>query len=166
MFRKKLKNLEIIGANTFVSIEGIENIPAKVDTGADSSSVHAKNISVSKSGVLSFELFGQKFERKKFKAVVVRSSNGDEEIRYRAPLTVKIGGKKIKAFFTLSNREKNHFPVLIGRKTIKNRFIVDVSEREIIPRKIPRTKNLNSELEKNPFKFHEKYIKSKEGEEK
>lgn len=164
MLNIKRKNLEIIGANTFVSIEGIKGIPAKIDTGADSSSVHVDNISVSEDGVLSFELFGRKIERKEFKAVVVRSSNGEEEIRYRAPLSIVIGSKRIKAFFTLSNREKNNFPVLIGRKTIKNKFIVDVSEREIEPKARLRSKKLNRELQKNPFKFHEKYIKLNEKE--
>ncbi len=164
MLKIKRKNLEIIGANTFVSIEGIDNIPAKIDTGADSSSVHVENLSVSEDGILSFELFGKKIERKDFKAVVVRSSNGDEEVRYRAPLSMKIGSKKIKAFFTLSNRGKNNFPVLIGRKTIKNKFVVDVSEREIQPKARLRSKSLNRELQKNPFKFHQKYIKSNEKE--
>lgn len=164
MTKKNRKNLEIIGANTFVSIEGVEGIPAKIDTGADSSAVHVENLSVSKDGVLSFELFGKKIERKDFKAVVVRSSNGEEEIRYRAPLSVKIGSKKIKAFFTLSNREKNNFPVLIGRKTIKNRFVVDVSEREVPLKKRLRSKRLNRELQKNPYEFHQKYIKLSEKE--
>ena len=164
MLKNNRKNLEIIGANTFVAIEGIENIPAKIDTGADSSSVHVDNISVSKDGTLSFELFGKKIERKEFRAVVVRSSNGEEEIRFRAPLSVKIGSKKIKAFFTLANREKNDFPVLIGRKTIKNKFIVDVSEREIPLKKRLRSKRLNQELQKNPYEFHQKYIKLSEKE--
>ena len=165
MSKKTKKNLPIIGANAFVEIEGIKEIPAKIDTGADSSSVHAKNISVSKDGVLSFELFGQKFERTEFKATAVRSSNGDEEIRYRVPLSLKIGDKKIRAFFTLTNREKNNFPVLIGRKTIKNRFIVDVSDRPIRPKLPHKTSHLNELLKKNPFKFHKKYIESNEEEE-
>ena len=156
MLKNNRKNLEIIGANTFVSIEGVNDIPAKIDTGADSSSVHVENLSVSEDGILSFELFGKKIERKDFKAVVVRSSNGDEEVRYRAPLSMKIGSKKIKAYFTLSNREKNDFPALIGRKTIKNKFIVDVSEREVPLKKHLRSKHLNHELQKDPYKFHQK----------
>lgn len=156
---KRKKSLEIIGANTFVDIEGVKNIPAKIDTGADSSSVHAENISVSEDGTLTFEIFGKRLSTKDFKVAVVRSSNGDEEIRYRAPLSVKIGKKKIKAFFTLSNRSKNNFPVLIGRKTIKNKFIVDVSKTEIEKKALTRSPKLNNELKKNPFKFHQKYIK-------
>ncbi len=151
---------EIIGANTFVSIEGVEGIPAKIDTGADSSSVHAENINVSKEGILSFEIFGKKVERKSYKVAIVRSSNGEEQIRYRAKLSIKIGSKKINATFSLSDRSKNHFPVLIGRKTIKNKFIVDVSQEEIRPEKHHKTPHLNKELSENPFKFHQKYVKS------
>ena len=157
---KRKKSLEIIGANTFVDIEGVKNIPAKIDTGADSSSVHAENISVSEDGTLTFEIFGKKLSTKDFKVAVVRSSNGDEEIRYRAPLSVKIGKKKIKSFFSLSDRSKNIFPVLIGRKTIKNKFIVDVSREEFRPEKHQKTPHLNKELSENPFKFHQKYVKS------
>lgn len=152
-------HLEIIGANTFVSIEGIKNIPAKVDTGADSSSVHVENLNVSKDGTLTFELFGKKIKRRDFRAAVVRSSNGDEEIRYYAELKLGIGGKKIKSMFSLSDRSKNTFPVLIGRKTIKNKFIVDVSKAEIKRKALRRASKLNKELKKNPFKFHQKYIK-------
>lgn len=152
--------LETIGANVFVSIEGVENIPAKIDTGADSSSLHAEKISVSEDGVLSFVIFGKKISTKNFKVAVVRSSNGDESIRYRTPLSLKLGSKTIKASFSLSDRSKNNFPVLIGRRTIKNKFIVDVSRSEIDSKKIPSTKVLNQELKKNPFKFHQKYIKS------
>lgn len=150
---------EIIGANTFIEIEGIKNIPAKIDTGADSSSVHAENISVSEDGTLTFEIFGKKISTKDFKVAIVRSSNGDEEIRYRAPLSVKIGKKKIKSFFSLSDRSKNIFPVLIGRKTIKNKFVVDVSKVEVEKKEHSRSLKLNSELRKNPFKFHQKYKK-------
>jgi len=160
MSKNHKKNLSIIGANAFVEIEGIKKIPAKIDTGADSSSVHAENISVSKDGLLSFELFGKKFERAEFRATTVRSSNGDEEVRYRVPLSLKLNDRKIRAFFTLTNREKNNFPVLIGRKTIKDRFIVDVSNRPIRPKLHPKTKHLNELLRKNPFKFHKKYIES------
>lgn len=152
--------MDIVGANTFVEIEGISNIPAKIDTGADSSSLHAEDIFVSENGVLSFKFFGKKIETKNFRVAIVRSSNGEEQIRYRTPLSLKIAGRKIRAIFTLTNRSKNNFPVLIGRKTIKNKFVVDVSKKEIPHIKNPGTKKLNEELKENPFKFHQKYIKS------
>ncbi len=151
--------LKIIGANTFISLEGIKNIPAKIDTGADSSAVHADNIVMSKDGILSFEIFGKKIQTKEFTVVTIRSSNGEEQIRYRVPLLVTIGDKKMISNFALSNRNKNHFPVLIGRKTIKNHFIVDVSKAEVDLKKKKSAKSLNKEMQKNPFQFHKKYIR-------
>lgn len=156
-------DLPIIGANTFVSIEGISDIPAKIDTGADSSSVHVENIHMSEDGVLSFNLLGKsgkKISTKDYKVAIVRSSNGAESVRYRAPLSLSLGGKRIRAVFSLSDRSRNNFPVLIGRKTIKGKFLVDVSDRPINTSKHPHTLKFNQELQKNPLKFHEKYIKS------
>lgn len=160
--KKQNDHLEIIGANTFVEVEGIKNIPAKIDTGADSSSIFAKNISISKDNVLSFKIFGKKIETKDFKVAVVRNSTGEEQIRYRVPLKMKINGKNIRAIFSLSDRSRNNFPVLVGRRTIKGKFLVDVSDRPISPPKNSKTKEINGELMKNPYKFHKKYINSKE----
>ena len=154
--------LEVIGANALVEIEGIKNIPAKIDTGADSSSIHATSIAISEAGILSFKIFNKEISTKDFKATIVRNSTGEEQVRYRTPLSLKINNKKIRAMFTLTNRAKNNFPVLIGRRTIKNKFVVDVSYKEITTTKNPVTKKLNQELQKNPFKFHQKYIKSNE----
>ena len=152
---------EIIGANTFVTIEGMSDIPAKIDTGADSSSVNVTNIEMSPEGVLSFNLIdgkGKRITARTYHVAVVRSSTGEEQTRYRVPLFLEIGSHKIRTTFSLSDRSKNNFPVLIGRKTIKGKFLVDVSKKEIEVQKNPKTKKLNQELENNPVKFHEKYI--------
>jgi len=164
---RKRKDLEIIGSTELVSVENFSNIPAKIDTGADSSAIWASNLSVDKKGVLSFSLFGEgskfytgeKIERTDFRVLVVRSSNGDEEIRYRTELSLELGRKNIKAMFTLADRSKNHFPILIGRRTLKNKFLVDVSKRAVEKERNPKTPSLNKELRENPFKFHQKYIK-------
>lgn len=161
----KQNSLPIIGANTLVSIEGVSGIPAKIDTGADSSSVHVENIDMSESGVLSFNLLkksGKIIETTDYKVAVVRSSNGSEELRYRAPLSLELGGKKIRATFSLSDRSKNNFPVLIGRKTIKGKFLVDVSEKDLTVEKNPKTPHFNKELRENPYEFHKKYVITKE----
>ena len=164
---RRLEKLDIIGSTELDSVENFSNIPAKIDTGADSSSIWASDINVSKDGVLSFSLFGkkspfytgEKIERKDYRVLVVRSSNGDEEIRYRTELSLTLGGRQIKAMFTLAERSKNHFPILIGRRTLKNKFLVDVSLVRVKKTRNPKTKGLNKELQENPFKFHQKYVK-------
>jgi len=61
--------------------------------------------------------------------------------------------------FTLADRSKNNFPVLIGRKTLKGKFLVDVSKMSVEKSSNPKTPGLNRELAENPYEFHQKYLK-------
>ena len=160
------KKIPTIGSTMLVSIGGRDNIPAKIDTGADSSSIWVSHLRVDKDGVLKFRLFGEDspfyngkvIKRKKFKVAVVRSATGEEQVRYRTNFTLKISGKKIKVLFNLSDRSNNNFPVLIGRRSISGKFLVDVSKAEVErPPKNPRTEPLMKELQENPYEFYKKY---------
>ena len=162
------QELQVIGRNVMVEIIGHDsfNIPAKVDTGADSSSIWATNIKVSKSGILSFTLFGKDskyytgevIKRSAYRVAIVRSSNGQEQIRYRIEIPVRIAGKRVRAAFFLSDRSANHFPILLGRKTINKKFIVDVSVKEYDkPPFVRRGSSLYKEMLKDPYAFHKKY---------
>lgn len=139
----------VLGRMTWVDFfdDQIHHVFAKVDTGADLSSVWASNISVDHDGYLHFTLFdknsefytGRVITKKSFKVTLVRSSNGHEQIRYTVQLKVKIGGRLIRATFTLTDRSKNRFPILIGSKLLRNKFIVDVSEEYEKYRKMVKT---------------------------
>ena len=163
-------NLDIIGSTEYVEISGVKNIPAKIDTGADSSSVWASHIDVDKDGTLSFCLFDEgyplytgevlKRDKGEYKVKIVRSGHGDERIRYRTELLLTINGRTIHAMCTLSNRSRNNFPVLIGRHTLENKFLVDVSKMTIKKQPNPNTPHLNAELKKDPYTFHQKYGKN------
>ncbi len=115
---------------------GIEGVPAKVDTGADSSSIWASNI-VEKNGELSFNLFGptspfftgKEVKTRKYNHVTIKNSFGHKEVRYKVHLKLKISGRTIKTRINLANRANNRFPVLIGRRTLHGKFVVDVSKR-------------------------------------
>lgn len=145
-------------------------VPAKIDTGADGSSVWASNIRVDKDGVLKFSLFGEGsphyngkvFRRTDYSVAMVKSASGHEIIKYRTHFTITLGGKKIKALFNLSDRAVHNFPVLIGRRTLSGKFLVDVSMNEVKSPKKRRTMGLNKELAKNPHKFYKKYHKPKD----
>lgn len=159
----------IIGSTEYVSIGKLEKIPAKIDTGADSSSIWASNIEVEEDGTLKYTLFapkspyytGEVIKSKDYKVSVIRSSNGSEQIRYRTIIPITINGRTVKAALTLADRSHNNFPILIGRRTISGKFLVDVSESHVErPSKNPRTKPLNTELNKNPYEFHKKYIEN------
>lgn len=117
---------------------GLENIEAKIDTGAYSSAIHSHKIwteIINDVTYLKFELFDPKdknyrnliiqtsnFERRK-----VRSSNGRSEWRYIIKTTVVIGGKKRKTDLSLTDRGKMNYSVLIGRKVLKKGFLIDVT---------------------------------------
>lgn len=159
----------IIGATEFVEISGRKGkkIPAKIDTGADSSAIWASKIRVDKDGVLKFSLFGEGsefyngkiFKRTDFSVAKVRSTTGHEQIRYRTHFLVRIGEKKVKMLMNLSDRAKNDFPVLIGRRSISGKFLVDVSKRKIPRKKPSQTLELNEEFIQNPYEFYKKYTK-------
>lgn len=156
----------IIGRNTLVNIEGIaDKVPAKTDTGADSSAIWASDVSMSPKGVLQYTLFGEGSDfytgdvltATEYGVANVRSSSGHEQIRYRVPLKISIGGKTITAKFNLSDRSGNEYPVLIGRRTLSGKFIVDVTRREHHGTTRAIQKSLKAELAENPYEFYKKY---------
>lgn len=161
------RKLEIIGSTEYIKVDDIFNVPAKIDTGADSSSVWASHIEVSKEGILSFCLFdksspfytGKPIKRHDYRVVMVRNSSGHEQIRYRTHISLTIKDRKIKALVTLSNRSNNNYPVLIGRRTISHKFLVDVSKNR--PKAHPNKTNIKriqNRLKKDPYEFHRQYI--------
>ena len=163
---EEVASYTILNSTEYVDIAGIHNIPAKIDTGADSSAIWASDIKMETNGLLSFVLFdekatfytGERLSTNLYKAKSIRSSHGDKQIRYQVELDIILRGQSFKTTFTLANRSQNHFPVLIGRRTLKNRFLVDVSRSSIERPKASTTTKLNQELKTNPQEFHQKYI--------
>jgi hypothetical protein len=123
---------------TFVD-GGVTDLPAKVDTGAYRSSIWATDIR-EEGGVLHFTLLGKQspfysgveLTTTEYKTVEVENSFGHKQTRYSVFIRVRIGGRLIKSNFTLANREAKTYPALIGRKMLKNRFVVDVARGEPI----------------------------------
>jgi len=159
---------EIVGQNELVDIgKRATGVPAKIDTGAYTSAIWASNIKVSRDGVLSFSLFGpgsehyngKVYKRTDFTVAETLSSSGHAEIRYRVRLPLTIAGRKIRVLFSLADRSNQRHPILIGRRTIKNRFVVDVTRKSYDY--VTGTNKLMRKLEKDPYKFHKKYVKEK-----
>ena len=168
--RINTKALDIIGSTEYIDVAGIKHVPAKIDTGADTSAIWASQINIDEDGVLTFVLFDEKSplytgEILSFTDYVVRtirSSHGDKQIRYRVELPITICGKSLRTIFTLANRSRNNFPILIGRRTLDGIFLVDVSKSSI-KRHFSGTPNLNHKLKEDPYKFHQKYYKNQKG---
>ena len=165
-------DLSVIGSTEFVDVADIKRVPAKIDTGADSSSIWASHVSISKDGILHFRLFdkdspyytGKTINRTDYKVAVIRNASGHEQIRYRTHLSTTIGGRRIKVLFNLSDRSNNNFPILIGRRTISGKFLVDVSKNHTpMPAKNPKSKIIQRRLKEDPYAFHREYIKKLDG---
>lgn len=106
---------------------------ARMDTGAETSSIDATNIRpFERDGEkwISFDITNRKngiskhFEKPvKRKTTIVRT--GEQERRYVVHLDIKMGNELIDAEFSLNDRSKFEYQVLIGRNIINGRFIID-----------------------------------------
>lgn len=117
---------------------GLYDIHAKIDTGAYTNSLHCQRAEVV-DGKLEFvlldqehpEFTGMKFVFENFEKRDVRNSFGEVEKRFVIATQIKIFEEVITAEFSLSNRGSLKFPILIGRKILRNRFLIDVTRRNI-----------------------------------
>jgi hypothetical protein len=132
--------MRILGRNDRVDLPGLglSNIHAKVDTGAYTCSLHCAYAHVV-NNKLEFvlldeehpEFTGNKYTFKKFKQREIRNSFGEAELRYVIKTSIKIFDHRIRAEFSLSNRGNLKFPVLLGRKILRNRFLIDVTQKDL-----------------------------------
>jgi hypothetical protein len=112
-------------------------VKAKVDTGARTSSIDVKQIKIirrDKAYILTCRLVDTKHPRLEFADFAtreVKSSNGSVETRYVIKLTVLLYGKKYRSEFTLANRKSMTYPVLLGKRLLNGRFLVDVSQKNM-----------------------------------
>jgi hypothetical protein len=117
---------------------GLKNIHAKVDTGAFTSSLHCHRAEVV-DGVLEFvlldeehpEFTGMKFSFREFEERLIKNSFGEVERRFVIHTALKIFNEEITTEFSLSNRGSLKFPILIGRKILRNRFLIDVTKKNL-----------------------------------
>ena len=152
-----------VATATFPS-EGSGRVPVKIDTGADSSSIWASQITIDENGVLRFVLFdrqspyytGTMHVAKHYDARLVRSSNGLAQVRYSVKLTIVLAGRTVRGTFTLADRSANTYPVLIGCRLLKNKFLVDVSRGKVVV-SARASVGLQAELQQDPRGFYEKY---------
>jgi hypothetical protein len=126
----------MIGRREWASLPefGLKNVKVKIDTGAYSSSIHASLIE-EKDGVLSVvfldsnhpEFQNNPFSFKEFRRKKVKSSNGIIQERYFIKTYIVLGSVKIKTEFSLTQRKGMRYPILIGRKLLNKRFLIDTS---------------------------------------
>ncbi len=118
------------------------DIDAKIDTGADGSAIHCHHIEiVKKKGkkLLHFILLdpthpnydNKSFYFEDYKQRSIKNSFGDSEKRFVIKTPIVIFGKETLTEFSLSYRGNLSFPILLGRKFLYRKFVVDVARSNL-----------------------------------
>ena len=130
-------NKKIVGRKEIISILDLElfDLDAKIDTGADSNALHCDNIVIENEMVhfclldeIHESYHGKRISLPLHKVKKVKSSNGEIQLRPSIKVTVEFMGKRYKSIISLTNRSDMKFPMLVGRRFLANRFLVDVSK--------------------------------------
>lgn len=121
---------------------GIKGIAAKIDTGAFGSALHCEKAEIQsingiKTLVLvlldpSFENYtGKEIHFTQFGKKTVKSTSGVAEERYTVQTELFIFNQSYSVEFSLTDRSAMKVPILLGRKFLAFRFVVDVSKKNL-----------------------------------
>lgn len=139
---KTIVTLPIIGEVEFVMLEpqGLR-LAARIDTGATTSSISATQIK-------NFERDGKKWvsfvvtdpvskrsetiKRPVVRVASIKRHGAEDQKRTVVSLQVNMGPIEHKSEFSLTDRSKFEFPVLIGRTYLHDKALVDVSREYIL----------------------------------
>jgi hypothetical protein len=132
---------KILGRKDLVSFPEfeLENVPVKIDSGAYSSSMHCQSIEVIEfgekeqlrvvfldSGISGYT--GKEVIFNDFKTKIVKSSNGMAQERFFVKGTVRLFGQSYETLFSLTERTGLRNPILLGRRLLNKRFLIDTSK--------------------------------------
>ena len=135
-------NLPIVGAVEWARIEpGDIRLPARIDTGTATTSLHAENIElVEKDGKrwVHFTVLDpatkkpvdlqQPLRRK----IVIKRGGNKETYRYVVRLHITLADSRAPVDVTLNERDNMEYPLQIGRNLLVDTVIVDVSRQQQI----------------------------------
>ena len=136
MAKKKSKK-RTIGWREYVSLTElkVDNVVAKIDTGANLSSIHASEIKITSKDKLKFVTFKIKKNKNTLKKVTcelqgykkIKSSDGVVEKRPVVKTPMVLDGIRKNIELTLTDRKTMDYTMLIGRKALGRRWIVNPS---------------------------------------
>ena len=132
----KRDQLPVVGWRELVHLDelGLHAIPAKIDTGARTSSLHGTVLEEFERDGESYVRFAIDFPQQQVRQVCeaihvdirgITSSNGETQRRYVIKTPLRIGDVTFRAEISLANRGNMKFPMLIGRSSLRRRFVVD-----------------------------------------
>ena len=128
--------LPVVGWRELVALPelGLRGVPAKIDTGARTSSLHATVIKRFMRDGEPYVRFAVDFPGHKVRQICeaihvdkrgITSSNGETQMRYVIKTPLRIGSVVFRAEFSLADRTDMQFPMLIGRTALRRKFVVD-----------------------------------------
>lgn len=112
----------------------------KLDTGADTSSVHARNVEIYKRGKrdnwVKFRLVGKdgrsiRYDQNVIRFAQIKTKTGGTIRRPVITLPLCVGGRTAVAEVNLADREPFDFDILIGREFLSDRVLVDSGQTYI-----------------------------------
>jgi hypothetical protein len=124
MAKKPLKT-PLIGWRERVRLPllGLGPMTAKIDTGARTAALHAEKIRIKGKQVF-FSVHGKPCEAKLHGKRAVKNTSGLSETRAVIETEIKIGKSVFAAEVTLTDRTDMGVPMLLGRATIRGRYLV------------------------------------------
>jgi hypothetical protein len=134
--------LRLIGATTVITeVSTGLALPARVDTGATSCSIHCAKYKIKGAAANPKDNIGKRVrlllsdkqgqskwvEAKIADHVTVRTPERDDQ-RYKVRMRLRWNDFEKKVLVTLNDRENMKYPLLLGRNFLKDDFLVNVSE--------------------------------------
>ena len=118
-------------------------LPARIDTGAATSSLNARELTVRNNEVifkLPDEYGGLELRLPIVEWRYIRSSEGRER-RPVVELELCLGPKRFRTQVTLNDRSRVKYPFLVGRRALQEHFLVDVSRSNVFPPSCPEARS-------------------------
>ena len=120
----------------------LKDIDIKIDSGAYTSSIHCSNIeeiTVDGDNLIKFTLLdpehpfynNKEFTFKNYSSKTVKSSNGITETRFMIQTEIIIFNQSFPIYLTLSERKDMKYPILLGRKFLNKKFIIDTAKKNL-----------------------------------
>ena len=131
----------ILGCEEWVTLDelNIPSIKARVDSGAKTSSIQAKNIKrITRKGEawVTFDVnpiqdnlsLYVSCEAKIVDTRIVKSSSGETQKRFVIKTHIKLGSNAFEIELTLAERDGMEYRMLLGREALIDRYLVDASQ--------------------------------------
>ena len=115
--------------------------PAKLDTGADVSSIHATNIKTFTQGGKQMVTFtysnhqgdAQTFTREVIKTMKVKARPGEKaSARYVVKMTVRLDGIEKEIDVNLRDRSRFEYSMILGKNFLKNNIVVSSDQKFLL----------------------------------